>query len=269
MSLLSDSEIAGLIGTEPPLVSDIDPTNHTTKDAPIQASSVDLTIGGLFVPGTPDNQLGGTDMPHRSISLLQGEMAVVRTKEKLALPADIAGFGFPPSRLSIGGLLVTNPGHVDPGYQGHLQLTVINMGRHPTDLKQGQAIMTLLFIRLSRPAVHSFSQRRSGRTGSSPIDQVLLMRLSRDFLDVQQRAQVHADKQINEFERRQNTKINMIAAFGALALVIAPFILESWTGSAQRFTELEHKVELMAAQSSLVEEFELLSRRVEALEASD
>lgn len=268
MTLLSDQEISGLIAAQPPLVSDIDPVDFVLKDAPIQASSVDLSVGGIFLPGTPDCEHGGSNKPAESFSLAQGEMAVVQTKEALALPNDIAGFGFPPSRLSIGGLLLTNPGHVDPGYNGKLHLTVINMGRHPISLAAGDAIITLLFIRLASAAVNDYASRRGGRTGGSPVNQALLSRLSKDFLDVNERASAEAKTDMDAFERRQNRKISIISAIGALLFIVIPLVFNWLTTRNDNIGKIESRLNILEKQLGSITELDYLEDRIQALENS-
>ena len=64
------------------------------------------------------------------------------------MPRNWAAYGFPPSHLSAGGLLMTNPRHIDPGYVGKLRFTVINMSAQTVTLRQGDAIVTLIIHRL-------------------------------------------------------------------------------------------------------------------------
>ena len=82
---------------------------------------------------------------------------------------------------------MTNPGHVDPGYEGVMRFTVINMGRDPYCLERGGRIVTLLLFRLSA-AVHSNWQQRNP-AGSSLPTHAAISRLSRDFVDVKNRAE--------------------------------------------------------------------------------
>lgn len=64
------------------------------------------------------------------------------------MPAKLAGIGFPPTSVSAKGVLMTNPGHVDPGFIGHLQFTLINMGKDRFTLAQADRIVTLLLFEL-------------------------------------------------------------------------------------------------------------------------
>ncbi|MBZ5664644.1 MAG: hypothetical protein LAO30_08590 [Acidobacteriia bacterium] len=200
MSMLRDEELVAAITTQPPsrqfvegVPLPVDPADRFSKDSPVQASSIDLRIGNIYLPGEKETDVGGAKNPKQDHCLSTGETAVVTTMETLHLPADIAGFGFPPSRVSFKGLLMTNPGHVDPGYQGVMRFTVINMAKEPYHLERGGKIVTLLLFKLSG-AVHKNWQERNSGPGSLP-DHAAISRLSRDFVDVKERSQDIARKQ--------------------------------------------------------------------------
>ena len=58
------------------------------------------------------------------------------------------------------GLLMTNPGHVDPGYSGRLHLTVINMSRSDMVLRCKDAILTVIFYKLGGECKAGYDERR-------------------------------------------------------------------------------------------------------------
>jgi deoxycytidine triphosphate deaminase len=190
MSLLRDQDLVTNVAAQPPAtryVSDVElPPNPYSKESPVQASSIDLHIGNIYLPGTKSHAPGGAQNPKSDHVLQTGETAVVTTRETVRLPGDIAGVGFPPSRVSFRGLLMTNPGHVDPGYSGVLRFTVINMAREPYPLERGKEIVTLLLFRMDAAAHSDWGQRNP--QGSSPPGQASIDRLSRDFVDVTKRA---------------------------------------------------------------------------------
>ena len=202
MAVLSDSDLVAAIGASRPLAIGSDANDCTSKDAVVQPASLTLRIGEIMRPCSKSGELGSADRPFKQLVLREGETAVVRTIEKLQVPADTCAIGFPPSHVSLGGLLMTNPGHVDPGYYGHLHCTVINMGQEPYSLKQGDAIMRLVFIQLIRPAATPFD-RRTGRSNVNPINEELLSRLSKDFLNVQSRSEQAAKRAVERSESFQ------------------------------------------------------------------
>ena len=118
MQLLKDDELVPLIRDQG-VIRGIDaPGDWYGKDSPIQPSSVDLHIGDIYVPGTEVGQSGGEGDPLADHVLEPGNTAIVVTQETFSLPPSIAGIGFPPTEVSAKGILMTNPGHVDPGFAG-------------------------------------------------------------------------------------------------------------------------------------------------------
>ncbi len=194
MTMLVDHQIAALQATDQPLATEVPADDYQTAGSKIQAASLDLTIGDIYIPGTDNDKLGGANTPLGEITLEQGHTAVIRTKEVLHLGSDLAGIAFPPASVSLKGLLMTNPGHIDPGYHGSLHLTVINMSRVPFSLKKGDRIVRVLFIPLeiNQPAA-PFDARHPSPELPNPISSELLGRLSVDFVDVKRRAQKIAE----------------------------------------------------------------------------
>lgn len=197
MSLLRDEEIIAAVTVQPPAVPYVEgvvlPADPYSKESPVQASSIDLHIGNIYLPGEKETDLGGAQRPRTEHSLKTGETAIVTTTEVLHFPNSISGFGFPPSGVSFKGLLMTNPGHVDPGYAGVMRFTVINMGREPYCLQRGGRIVTLLLFRLNQDVHSNWLQRNP--TGSIPPGHAEISRLSRDFVDVDNRAREIAKKE--------------------------------------------------------------------------
>ena len=194
MSLLRDEDLITKITAVAPNVPYVEgielPTDPYSKDSSVQGASVDLHIGDIYVPGAKEGDAGGAQNPKSDHVLKTGETAVVTTKETLHLPNNVAGFGFPPSRVSFRGLLMTNPGHVDPGYEGVMRFTVINMAREAYSLRSGDRIVTLLLFELEKAVRSDWRKRNPGgeAKGPSPISQATINRLSKDFVDVERRA---------------------------------------------------------------------------------
>ena len=217
MSLLRDEELIASIVVPPPaipLIQDLElPADPYSKDSPIQGASVDLHIGGIYLPGKRTGSAGAADVPKSDHSLQTGETAVVATKETLHLPPDVGAFGFPPSRVSFRGLLMTNPGHVDPGYDGIMRFTVINMAREAYTLNRGDRIVTLLFFRMARASHASWRQRNPNANDQpSPITQTAINRLAHDFVNVESRAK--------KIARDHGLKVGLIVTSGIAVLTV-------------------------------------------------
>jgi deoxycytidine triphosphate deaminase len=145
-----------------------------------------------------------------------GQTVVIRTLETINLPPSLAAFGFPPSRVSGQWILMTNPGHIDPGYEGHLHLTAINMGREPFEIRKGDIIVTLVVVELATPPKADFIARYGG-SSPSHITQRQLDRLSPDFANVQERATVVANKAVQAAElsiKKAQQPVQNLGIFG-------------------------------------------------------
>lgn len=202
MTFLTDNEILNLLQIDDgkPLATGIAPDNTSQ----IKAASLDLSIGSIYLPKSNNRSyllqiikfiqskllLMQDDVPlaHQCYCLGIGETAVIKTKEILNIPPDLVGIAFPPASLSLQGLLTTNPGHIDPGYEGPLHLTVINMSREPFPLKAGDRIIRVLFARLGQTPQTPYNVRYP-KTGKSVINENLLETLSHDFVNVTERAE--------------------------------------------------------------------------------
>jgi deoxycytidine triphosphate deaminase len=243
MSLLRDEELIAAITAQPPAARYVEgvvlPADPYSKDSPVQASSIDLHVGNIYLPGSKDSEEGGANNPKSDHVLLTGETAVVTTKEILHLPGDVAGVGFPPSRVSFKGLLMTNPGHVDPGYDGLLRFTVINMAKEAYPLINGDRIVTLLLYKMNAGARSDWRQRNPGGGNSpSPVNHANINRLARDFVDVVARAKKVA--------RDEGVKIGLAITSGLAVLrLILQALISSQTFYRKDMEDIKKRQDLV------------------------
>ena len=196
MKLLTDTEIVALLSAPTPSVVGVKPPTNGdwfTDPSPVEPASLDLTIGEIYVPGEQSwsEELKSTDY----MSLEPGGTAVILVEQTLALPGTIAGLALPKSRVAFRGILITNPGHVDPGYRGPLRFTVINMGRENYSLRKGEPIAKLLLFHLEKKPTKDWFERANKKAAEKPTKEDL-HRLTRDFLNVESRASAEANSQI-------------------------------------------------------------------------
>lgn len=263
MRLLTDAEIKMKIDNDSPsLVTEISTKDWQSRNSPIQACSIDLHIGRIQIPsetgqeGVVEFSSSGNDH-----SLETGQTAVLTTTELLNMPGNVAGFGFPPSKVSIKGLLMTNPGHVDPGYQGPMHFTVINMGRRPYSLRIGDPICTLLFFELDSSVQTDWGQRRGIAPNtvlhqSKGLDENDVNRLAKDFVDVEKRAKAIA----NEIVTRAGWRASILAALVSIGIALVSQFVPYYLGG------IEESKRNYAVTSK---DIEYLKQRVAELEKKD
>lgn len=198
----------------------VDGEPHGSR-SPVQPCSLDLTIGQIYVPGSTSYQLGGSGKPRLTHTLGVGETVVVETNEIFHLPSDVGGFGFPPTVISKVGVLVTNLGHIDPGYDGTIKFTLVNMGRKSYSLRAGDNIYTTLLFRLAH-AAHADYRTRNPKAAvgvtARQIDE-LLDSLPVDFLEVSGRAKEAARAAVTDELRSPYRKAVITATVAAIALI--------------------------------------------------
>lgn len=229
-SILCDREIVELLNGDPPLVESEDRSRVETMadESQVQAASLDLHVGSVYEP-----QSGGSRGRDQHVAQYRGEStfvlkpgrtAVVITREILNLPPHIAGFGFPPARVAVDGILMTNPGHVDPGFRGSLRLTLINMGREELVLTQHVTIFTLLMAHISSPDADWATRNESVDPANQDAPTEALERLSSDFMEIEGRI----DKEVRAAVRNAATWLSAIAAGVVLAFTFFGSIAGAW-----------------------------------------
>lgn len=234
--LLSDTEIHEAIKDGLLEVSELDPDGIDLRsaDCRIQPSSLDLTVGQIF---DPPKEMHGLDnlerwpQPLMGLRLLPGHSAIVETQQTLKLSNQISAFGFPPAHLARKALLMTNPGHVDPGYEGKLTFTVINLGREIIYLDRSDIIVTLLLFRLEgEGAKHGYEDRRADQPKKTEKDRrksrsKLLNTLAPDFGDFTQRMDIAAEKAVNRTLAREEMKKYWVSGVAvAVAAIVSASI---------------------------------------------
>ena len=245
------------------------------KESPIQPASLDLRVGRIYTPTTL--LLRGHERiepePRIDLNLSPGETASVETLEKITLSENFSAIGFPIARISSQAILVTNPGHIDPGFSGHLSFTIINMGKKIYRIREGDPIISILIFEMQSPAFADYSKRRDNVVIRKSYKE-LIEHLAPDFGDFTRRMSVAAQQAVSEqshkFEgavRDAKTQFNLgLAAIVAAAALIGAIVsyLASVSGFVDnsRFEQLENRV----ADVENVKQIESLASRISALE---
>jgi dCTP deaminase len=257
---LSDAELHELLDPPSKVIDGLRQNAVVDSPAdPIQPASVDLTIGGIYLPDSCGGEHGSVGHPIAGEHLLDsGKTAVVETRETCHLPADIGAIGFPPATVSAGGLLTTNPGHIDPGYHGKLSFTVINMGKRSFPLRCGEEIVTLLLFRMSERSRAPYDARRPGVHGA--VAEERLDKLSRNFLDVDERAR----RAVKEAEFKARVLTAGVPIIVSLVTLVG-VLLTSYHTQGNEISKLQQEVKVLQTKIDL----EKLLAAIDAKKQSD
>jgi deoxycytidine triphosphate deaminase len=127
----------------------------------IEPSSYDLRVGTVFREGqiiNEEHRLAG-----QQFVIEPGEIVSLLTLEELILPSDTIAIAFPMNKWSSEGLLVLNPGFVDPGYNGPLSVKIVNLRKTRISISRSQPIFTVSFFRIGAHTTHPYSRNKSRR----------------------------------------------------------------------------------------------------------
>lgn len=281
MKLLKDDELLPLIQQNDPIIENIEePVDWYSATSTISPSSINLHIGAILLPDTPDGEPGSNTNPKTRHALKKGEIAVVVSREKINFPPNISAFGFPPVELSSFGCFMTNAGHVDPGYKGPLRFTIINLGREPFLLTDDDIIFTLLIIQLSGDVTKGWCERNGGE--GKPPSKDDLLKLPVDFLDIDARAEAKAEEISTKLIKEKELELKSIEGkwkiYGAvattiIAIVITVLQLVLFNPTKKSVSELEKRVMNLTTEvknysvtERLNDQLEGLDKRVDAIE---
>ncbi|MDX9854573.1 MAG: hypothetical protein RBS81_12390 [Tenuifilaceae bacterium] len=155
MSVINKKRILELAKTNNLLGSDYIEKN-------IKGCSYDLRIGTIFIQkkDEKDKIISIARNNDRIIEIFPSEIVTMLTLEPVTLPNDICGTVFPINSLSSKGLLILNPGHIDPGYSGPISICAINLSNEIIRLSLKNEIFTIIFDKLEE-STDSYTRNNS------------------------------------------------------------------------------------------------------------
>jgi len=134
----------------------------------LQPASYDMRVGDeAYVSGSDEK----IDVKNKGLVIIDpGEFAVVITRERVHCGPQIAGqLGLSPTYARQGLTLLSGP-QIDPGFNGHLIVRVINLAPRRITLGYQGAFLTTQYFKLDSPVDHPYEGSRQGQSSLSAKD---------------------------------------------------------------------------------------------------
>ncbi len=146
------------------------------KEENVQASSIDLTLGGELIfyrSECIDLKSGHIPVekliiPEEGILIPPKAFLLATTEEYIKLPEDITAFVEGRSSLGRLGLFIENAGWVDAGFEGQITLELYNANNCPIRIYKGVRICQIVLARLDAKAEKPYSGKYQGQRGATP-----------------------------------------------------------------------------------------------------
>lgn len=202
---------------------------HADEDR-VEPCSYDMRVGTLFpIDGDVTDPL-----PER-VRVRPGDFIRLFTLEELTLPPDLCCTAFALNKRSAEGLLVLNPGHVDPGFNGPLMVTAWNLSGQDQILEKGDRILKVIFHPVDcpgtpfsgnedRPTRERKFRKKSLVTGARGLSQLLesnndsRIAAEDDLVELRQQMTNTLSTRMSFFV----AMVSLVIAVSALVVSIAP-----------------------------------------------
>ncbi|HCP6276733.1 dCTP deaminase [Pseudomonas aeruginosa] len=212
----------------------------------IQSSSVDLSAGRIYLPGSVNEANKAqkfSDLAVGQCTLEAGEAIVIELAEEVRIGNGFGGILMPPNSLAKNGIIMTNPGHIDPGYSGKLTVCLINMGKLAFSIEQNLTVATLLLFKLS-----STSGGYKGEPGVG-VGLTQLSKLSTDFANISERSYSYIKKAI---WGHLATALGIISLAVAVLALLVPSLVTVLTGALEaKYSESQNGESIKRLESQI------------------
>ncbi|NQZ04243.1 hypothetical protein [Idiomarina sp.] len=165
---------------------DLKSESHEKMSEPIlKPATIDLRVGKIYEGlAKPGNNHEPCDFHIQK----PGDVVLVEVSEDISMPRDHCGVLFIPNGLAKKGLLLTNPGHIDPGFSGKITLCLVNMSSRDQELSKSEVIARLMVFKVDEP--NETPKKIKG--GGVTIQQRVAV--GNDFANITKRTQVEIYK---------------------------------------------------------------------------
>lgn len=135
----------------------------------LQSYGYDIRLGGAFRHYEPSDvpldphwpvAIEETTARFQHTILMPGHSMLARSIEVVRLPRDMVAYVFNKSSL-LSRFVFAAPMVLEPGWAGQVELRIVNLGRRPVALREGDGIAQVQFMRTEVPPVVAFCDRPS------------------------------------------------------------------------------------------------------------
>jgi len=240
-----------------------------------QPSSYDLRIGTIFKNG----KIYSTNQKNTShVTIKPSEIVTMLTLEELNLPHTVCGTVFAKNSFSSKGILILNPGHVDPGFKGPLTICAINLSTKEETLWIGRKIFTLVITELNDVVQKEFQFKNKPEVDRKTHELLFWNQKFKDFsnsmfdLVLNNDSNEFAEKVYKQIQAKKAEKFlsNTWAITGIIiTVVLAIFVYASdLFGFYER--EPEIKIDYLIEQNQeLQEKYDLLLKKINRVEGAN
>ncbi len=194
----------------------------------VQACSYDLRVGTIIKSGMLANE-GNEQVSQQGVEVLPGEIVTIISLEEITLPPHTAGIAFAMNKWSSQGLLVLNPGHIDPGFSGPLSIKALNLRKTSITLRLRDPIFTVLFFdfldNTAHPYNHGTQTRRDYEERFQERDREITPTSISDLLRAAKDLPFVTGDQVEaRMWTHGSTIISLICGVGALVVAVVALI---------------------------------------------
>jgi len=197
--MLAGSEILELILNRSIVVETpegkIDTAEKISKVLKIRPTKWDLQVGNEYcLFSEVDHVLGDTvrSLPAGGFFVIRpGDTVIVKSREKISMPPDLAGFITAKVGLATIGLSnISTP--LDPNFSGYLTLTITNLGGYDVKLGYGDIVCGAQLFKMDKPVIEKFHRDQpddlAGIIKAELAEDELQRRVSPSVLELESRS---------------------------------------------------------------------------------
>jgi dCTP deaminase len=162
-----------------------------------------------------------------ALTIPPGQFALVYTKEKVTIPANIICFISVKAKIKLKGLVNVSGFHVDPGYSGRLKFSLYNAGNKPICLTFGEPCFLIWFATLDAATRDPYDNKHyhSKQNGITAEDREQMSEASTSPAALDQRLK-HLEQRINIF--MAFTAAVMVAVFIPILIGVINILMQRW-----------------------------------------